>query len=91
MTATVEFTDDISESSIMENLEEMPYSPKYLSSHYERYTYPIQSSTTRTLINSIKGVLEPRGFYLLGRFAEWEYYNMDVAIGAALDLTKRMR
>ncbi|MFA6779424.1 MAG: NAD(P)-binding protein [Paludibacteraceae bacterium] len=91
MTATVEFTDEISESSILENLEEMPYSPKYLSSHYERYTYPIQSSTTRTLINSIKGVLEPRGFYLLGRFAEWEYYNMDVAIGAALDLTKRMR
>lgn len=27
----------------------------------------------------------------LGRFAEWEYYNMDVAMGAALDLVKELR
>jgi UDP-galactopyranose mutase len=28
--------------------------------------------------------------YLLGRFAEWEYYNMDAAVGAAIDLEKRL-
>ena len=27
----------------------------------------------------------------LGRFAEWEYYNMDVAMRAALDLVKELR
>ena len=27
-------------------------------------------------------------FYLTGRFADWEYYNMDVAMGAAMDLCK---
>jgi UDP-galactopyranose mutase len=34
--------------------------------------------------------LEAEKCYLLGRFAEWEYYNMDVAIGAALDLAARV-
>lgn len=26
-----------------------------------------------------------------GRFADWEYYNMDVAIGAAMDLSKAIK
>ena len=38
------------------------------------------------MIQSLKKKLKEQGFYLLGRFAEWEYYNMDVAMGAALDL-----
>ena len=38
------------------------------------------------MIKELKNILEPLGFYLLGRFAEWEYYNMDVAIGASMDL-----
>ena len=56
------------------------------SNNYEKYTYPIQKDDTRCLIKQLKDTLEPNGIYLLGRFAEWEYYNMDVAIGAALDL-----
>lgn len=91
MTATVEFTDEISKEEIMKNLEEIPFSPKYLAHHYEKYTYPIQQQSTREMISSLKSKLEPNGFYLLGRFAEWEYYNMDVAIGAAIDLGKRLQ
>lgn len=86
MTATIEFTDYISKDSIIDNLSRIPYHPVYLSHHYEKYTYPIQKDNTRDLVKSIKAILEPNGLYLLGRFAEWEYYNMDVAIGAALDL-----
>lgn len=40
------------------------------------------------MINTLKKNLQKENLYLLGRFAEWEYYNMDVAIGAALDLKK---
>ena len=42
------------------------------------------------MITSLKEILETQGIYLLGRFAEWEYYNMDAAMGAALDLNKRI-
>lgn len=90
MTASIEFTDFISEEEIKENLKRMPYSPHYLTHHYEKYTYPIQDKDTRYMIESLKQKLEGYDFYLLGRFAEWEYYNMDVAMGAALDLFNRI-
>lgn len=44
----------------------------------------------RNIIKQLKTALEPSDFYFTGRFADWEYYNMDVAIGAAKDLCKRL-
>ena len=72
--------------NICKNLELIPFSPQYLTHHYEKYTYPIQDSDTRDMIQALKIKLESEGVYLLGRFAEWEYYNMDAAMGAAMDL-----
>lgn len=66
------------------------HTPVYLAHHWEEYTYPVQDVSSRTLIRELKECLEPKGIYLLGRFAEWEYYNMDAAMGAALDLDKRL-
>ena len=86
MSATIEFTDEISKNDIIDNLSRIPYHPKYIAHNYAPYTYPIQAKDTREFVNSVKCVTEPEGLFLLGRFAEWEYYNMDVAMGAALDL-----
>lgn len=91
MTGTVEFTDYINKEDILENLKKIPFTPKYLTHHYEKFTYPIQNTTTREMIDSLRMVTEKDGFYLLGRFAEWEYYNMDAAIGAALDLFDKIQ
>lgn len=90
MTGTVEFTDDISKEEIIEQLKRMPFTPKYLSHHYEKYTYPIQDKGTRSMIAALKRQLEPHGMYLCGRFAEWEYANMDVCMSYAMDLYKKM-
>lgn len=35
---------------------------------------------------NIKQTLAKDDIYLVGRFAEWEYYNMDAAIGAVINL-----
>lgn len=91
LTATIEFTDEVDKETILENLEKIPYSPKYLAHRYTPYTYPIQNASTRAVITSVKELMEPKGLYLLGRFAEWEYYNMDAAIGAAIDLSKTIQ
>lgn len=40
------------------------------------------------MITQLKQELIKSKFYLLGRFAEWEYYNMDAAIGAVIDLSE---
>lgn len=90
ITATIEFTDAISKEKILDNLKRIPLNPKYIDHQYNPYTYPIQDANTRSMIKNLKAELAPVGFYFTGRFANWEYYNMDVAIGAAMDLNKEM-
>lgn len=90
ITATIEFTDAISKEEILDNLKRIPLNPKYIDHQYNPYTYPIQDANTRSMIKNLKAELAPIGFYFTGRFADWEYYNMDVAIGAAMDLNKEM-
>ncbi len=90
MTATVEFTDEISLDDILDNLGRIPFHPKYLAHHFSRYSYPIQDSGTRTMIAEMKQRLEPCGFYFTGRFADWEYYNMDAAMAAAMATCSRI-
>lgn len=91
ITATIEFTDEISKDDILDNLSKIPLNPVYIDHKYNRYTYPIQDTNTRQMILDIKRNLAPYGFYFTGRFADWEYYNMDVAIGAAMDLCKTIK
>ena len=86
ITATIEFTDEISKEDILDNLKRIPLNPKYISHKYNQYTYPIQDANTRGMIKDLKTALAPNGFHFTGRFADWEYYNIDVAIGAAMDL-----
>jgi len=87
-TASLEFTDYISKEDIDRDLTKIPFSPKYITHTYTKYTYPIQSIHTRKMVGSLKKELFGNNIFLLGRFAEWEYYNMDAAIGAAIDLSK---
>lgn len=86
----VEFTNFLHKDVILSELKKMPLSPRYLTHQYTEYTYPIQNKKTRQTIADLKKRLERENFFLLGRFAEWEYYNMDTAMGGAIDLSKRI-
>ncbi len=90
LSATIEFTDEISHDEICHNLSKVPFSPHYITHHFAPYTYPIQYHKTRDLIKNLKNHIENNGLFLLGRFAEWEYYNMDAAMGAAIDLSNKL-
>lgn len=90
ITATIEFTDEISKEAILDNLSRIPLNPKYLDHKYNQYTYPIQDANTRRMIKELKMMLAPADFYFTGRFADWEYYNMDIAIGVAMDLCRSL-
>ena len=91
ITATIEFTDEISKEDILDNLSRIPLNPVYLDHKYNQYTYPIQDANTRQMILDLKDTLSPYGFYFTGRFADWEYYNMDVAMGAAMDMVNHIK
>ena len=44
----------------------------------------LNAGDSRQLIKELKEALLTTGISLVGRFAEWEYYNMDKAIEAAM-------
>ncbi len=90
ITATIEFTNEISKTDILENLKKIPLHPQYITHKYNQYTYPIQAKGTREMIVQIKKELEDKGFYLTGRFADWEYYNMDAAMAASMKTIKKL-
>lgn len=85
ITATIEFTDKVKKDEIIDNLKQIPLHPIYITHKYNRYTYPIQDKDTRDMISSLKQELAKIGFFMTGRFADWEYYNMDVAMNAAME------
>lgn len=89
-TAIVEFSEDMTLNEIEEQLQHIPFAPRYIAHKYTPCTYPIQNNNTRTIIEQAKSVLEPKELYLLGRFAEWEYYNMDAAMEAAMSLCHKL-
>ena len=90
ITATIEFTDEISKDDIIDNLSRIPLNPKYLDHQYNQYTYPIQDIYTREMINKLKSFLGSYNCFFTGRFADWEYYNMDVAVSASMNVCKRI-
>lgn len=90
LSGTVEFTDEISKEDILHDLASMPFHPRYIAHCYNKFTYPVQGADTRAEIAALKDYLSRFGLYLCGRFAEWEYFNMDAAMGAAIDLCKTL-
>ncbi len=62
MTATIEFTDEISKEDILSNLTKIPLRPVYLDHIYNKYTYPIQNSGRAILDRILKMCWNLSGF-----------------------------
>lgn len=87
LTCTIEFSGIHSEDFIMSHLKKIPGNPTPIAFNIEKKSYVIQDHSTRADIAKLKDVLNKYNISLLGRFAEWEYYNMDKAIEAAFLLS----
>jgi protoporphyrinogen oxidase len=85
---TVEFSNYADIEAAKAELKNLPGNLEFVSYNYEPNSYIIQDEQTRGLVKSVKDVLKSRNIYLLGRFAEWEYYNMDKCIEAAMEIDK---
>lgn len=85
-TCVVEFSGKCDTEVMKEEIKKLPGNLSPLSFNFEPNSYVVQEKGTREKIQKVKELLTPKGFHLTGRFAEWEYYNMDKAIEAAMDL-----
>jgi len=83
----VEFSGNTSEADMLKEIKKLPGNLKPVSWNYEPNAYIIHTNNSRETISILKSELTPYHFYLLGRFAEWEYFNMDKCIESAINLT----
>lgn len=89
-TCVVEFSGKVDFEIMKQEIKKLPGNLKPISFNYEPNSYVIQDHNTRKIIGDTKKILEVNNIYLLGRFAEWEYYNMDKAIEAAFAICKKI-
>lgn len=89
-TCVVEFSGEVSLEQMKEEIKKLPGNLQPLAYNYEPNSYVIQDNLTRPNVNESKKILEENGVYLLGRFAEWEYYNMDKAVEAAFSVKEKI-
>jgi UDP-galactopyranose mutase len=66
-------------------IKRLPGNLKVLDMNYEPNSYVIQSPRVREKIDQIRSKLRKYNIFPIGRFAEWEYYNMDKAIESAMN------
>lgn len=89
-TCVVEFSGKHDEQDMVEELQRLPGNLKPIAFNYEPNSYIIHQKDTGDKIRYLKKTLVRYNIYLLGRFAEWEYHNMDKCIEGAMELNKEL-
>lgn len=90
-TCVVEFSGKHSKEVMLNELKKLPGNLKCIALNYEENSYVIQHAETRKIISDLKSILKKYNIFLHGRFAEWEYYNMDVCIEKSMELSKKFK
>ncbi|MDR2955457.1 MAG: FAD-dependent oxidoreductase [Prevotella sp.] len=86
-TCVAEFSGKVEYDDMIKELNKLPGNLTPISYNYEPNSYVIHDFQTKELINEAKAILKDEGIHLLGRFAEWEYYNMDKCIESAMKIS----
>jgi protoporphyrinogen oxidase len=83
-------TEAVGEKSYEEMLEsgkKDPFLITPLDYHVSDHAYVVFDDHYDVATKAVKNYLAERGIHTLGRFGEWQYYNMDVCIKSSMDLT----
>ena len=83
-------TESMGEHTYEEMIEhgrKFDYLLEPLDNNMSDYAYVVYDQNYSNATNKIKQYLENIGLYTVGRFGEWEYYNMDICMESAMKLT----
>ena len=56
-----------------------------------RYGYPVMTHDRTHIVGQLRGWLEPRGVFTIGRFGAWSYVNSDACLVEGLALAERLQ
>ncbi len=86
-------TESMGEHSYEEMIkygEKHEYLLEPLDYNVSNYAYVVYDQNYSNSTKLIKDYCEKIGLYTIGRFGEWEYYNMDVCMESAFKLVKKL-
>jgi len=84
-------TEAIGEHSFNEMLEhgkKFEYLLDPIDYNISNHAYIVYDESYKSATSIIKHYMKKENLFLLGRFGEWEYYNMDICIEKAIELSK---
>ncbi|GAA4327305.1 hypothetical protein GCM10023149_30640 [Mucilaginibacter gynuensis] len=71
---------------MLENGRKDPFLIRPVDYHVSGHAYVVFDEHYKSATEAIKNHLKHIGIYTLGRFGEWQYYNMDVCIKSSIDM-----
>jgi len=86
-------TESIGEHSFEEMVNhgrKFDYLLEPLDYNVSDYAYVVYDQNYSKATRNIKKYLDRIGMHTIGRFGEWEYYNMDICIESAMKLAKKI-
>ena len=84
-----ESVGDHSYSELIERTHD-PFLLEPLSYNHSEHAYVVFDENYHSAVPYILDYLSSIGIYSIGRFGEWQYYNMDVCIKRSMDLAKQI-
>lgn len=90
-TCTVEYSGKLSEEEFRDELLGLPLNMRPISLNYCDSSYVLHTQESMKPVKTVIDHLAKRGLFLCGRFAEWQYYNMDAAIESAINVASRIK
>lgn len=67
-----------------------PFLLEPIASHVSDHAYVVFDENYYPAVNLIQNYLQQIGLYSIGRFGEWQYYNMDVCIKRSLEFARQL-
>ena len=68
----------------------LPFNIIPLSTNIEANSYVIHTKKTQDLIDKTTAFFKKHNIFCCGRFAQWQYFNMDMAILSAIKISKEI-
>jgi protoporphyrinogen oxidase len=76
---------------MIENGKKDPFLKRPIDFNVSDHAYVVFDENYDIATKEVKAYLDEIGLYTLGRFGEWQYYNMDVCIKSSIDLYSRLK
>ncbi|AXY74553.1 nucleotidyl-sugar pyranose mutase [Paraflavitalea soli] len=87
----IEAVGEISRERMVKSAEQDPFLIRPLDYHVSDHAYVVFDENYAAATQRIQAYLQQAGMATLGRFGEWQYYNMDVCIKRSMDLVNQLK